>query len=207
MDQNSQLLNPIDLEKSKKANTKYLMLIFLLGLIVLGEITFLAYHIYFKEEKKEQVLSLQQAYELPTTLMIPSINVNASIEDIALTEAGDLDVPSNSINVGWYALGPRPGENGSSVIDGHVDGKDGNPGVFSNLHKLKKGDELYIKDSKGKLITFIVRESQIYDTDYATEVFTPSDKPYLNLITCDGSWNEITKSYSKRLVVFTDIKH
>lgn len=206
MDQNKRLLTPVDLEKNK-GYAKYLILILLLGFIILGEITFFAYRFYFKKDQQQQVLGIQQqAYEFPTALVIPSINVNANIEDVGLTQTGDMDVPSNSTNVGWYALGTRPGEKGSAVIDGHVDGKNGDKGVFTDLHKLKKGDELYIKDSKGKLITFVVRESKIYDVDYVAEVFTPTDKPYLNLITCDGSWDEIKKKYSKRLVVFTDIK-
>jgi sortase (surface protein transpeptidase) len=73
------------------------------------------------------------------------------------------------------------------------------------LYKLKKGNILYIKDAKGKIISFVVRESRIYDPGYANDVFNGSDSAYLNLITCDGVWDGAKKSYSKRLVVFTDI--
>jgi LPXTG-site transpeptidase (sortase) family protein len=109
--------------------------------------------------------------------------------------------------VGWFEPGPRPGEIGSAVIAGHVDGESGEPAVFTNLYKLKEGDKLYIEDDKGGSIAFVVRESRTYDPGYADEVFIQNDNAHLNLITCDGVWDGVKKSYSKRLVVFTDITY
>lgn len=77
--------------------------------------------------------------------------------------------------------------------------------MFANLDKLKKGDQLFIEDDKGKAITFVVREKRIYDPGYADDVFSQSDGTHLNLITCDGVWDGAKKSYNKRLVVFADI--
>jgi LPXTG-site transpeptidase (sortase) family protein len=143
----------------------------------------------------------------PARLEIPSINVDTAIEDVGVTSGGAMGVPSNTYDVGWFDLGPRPGEKGSAVIAGHFDGKNGEVGVFKNLYKLKKGDKLYIKDDKGKTISFAVSKSRLYDPGYAKEVFSISSSAHLNLITCDGVWNGIKKSYSKRLVVFADITH
>jgi LPXTG-site transpeptidase (sortase) family protein len=116
-----------------------------------------------------------------------------------------MEVPSNAVDVGWFDLGPRPGEKGSAVIAGHFDGENGGVGVFNNLYKLKKGDKLYVEDDKGTTLLFVVRESRIYNPGYADEVFSRNDSAYLNLITCDGVWDKAKKSYSERLVVFTDI--
>jgi LPXTG-site transpeptidase (sortase) family protein len=142
---------------------------------------------------------------LPVVLTIPTIKVNAGIQQLGVNSKGEMDVPSNSTDVGWFKLGSRPGEKGSAVIDGHFDGKNGKAGVFFNLYKLKKGDKLYVKDDKGITTTFIVRESHAYDPGYAEDVFSSNDNAHLNLITCDGVWDGSKKSYSKRLVVFTDI--
>ena len=101
--------------------------------------------------------------------------------------------------------GPLPGEKGSAVVSGHIDGESGEVGVFNNLHKLKKGDVLYIEDDKGITTAFVVRESRIYDPGYAEEVFSSNDSAHLNLVTCDGVWDGVKKSYTKRLVVFGDI--
>jgi LPXTG-site transpeptidase (sortase) family protein len=142
---------------------------------------------------------------LPVRLIIPAINVNTKIQYVGVTPKGEMEIPSNATDVGWFKLGPRPGERGSAVIAGHLDGENGKTGVFINLYKLKKGNKLYIKDAKGKTISFVVRESRIYDPGYANDVFSGSGSAYLNLITCDGVWDGAMKSYSKRLVVFADI--
>jgi hypothetical protein len=52
----------------------------------------------------------------------------------------------------------------------------------------------------------VVRGMQTYDQNgNAGGVFSSSDGlAHLNLITCEGTWNAAEKSYSNRLVVFTD---
>ncbi|HSX40130.1 MAG TPA: class F sortase [Candidatus Saccharimonadales bacterium] len=147
------------------------------------------------------------AAKLPVRLLIPAINVSANIQQVGVTAEGAMDVPSNTVDVGWFKLGVHPGERGSAVIAGHFDGENGATAVFSDLYKLKEGDKLYIEDAKGKTITFVVRTSRIYDPGYADEVFSANDIAHLNLITCDGVWEGSKKSYSKRLVVFSDIVH
>lgn len=91
------------------------------------------------------------------------------------------------------------------MIAGHCSSKEWMPAVFDNLHDLRPGDYLYIEDDKGSTITFIIRESRTYDPEAnAGDVFSQSDGVHLNLITCDGTWNEAQKSFSKRLVIFAD---
>ena len=155
------------------------------------------------EEKVNPELSASSVGR-PTRLKIPSINVNTIIEYVGLTPDGAMDVPKSPHNVGWFKLGPRPGENGSAVIAGHYGFKKGS--VFDNLHKLGKGDKLYVQDEKGAITTFVVREILKYDSKAdALDVFDSSDgKAHLNLITCEGIWDKVSKNYSKRLVIFTD---
>lgn len=143
---------------------------------------------------------------LPTRLKIPRISVDAVVEYVGVTPEGRMDVPKGPDEVAWYKLGSRPGEIGSAVIAGHSGWKNFRPAVFDNLNKLKEGDKIYIEDEKGETITFVVREKRLYDpTADSTDVFISSDgKAHLNLITCEGVWDEVTKSRSKRLVVFTD---
>lgn len=142
---------------------------------------------------------------LPTLLKIPSINIAASVEQVGLTIEGEMDVPKNVNNVGWYNLGPKPGEWGSSVVAGHFDGIYGQDAVFTNLNKLREGDKIYIEDEDGNTITFVVTGSRVYDPGFAEDVFVRNDGRYLNLITCDGVWDGSKKSFSKRLVVFAEI--
>lgn len=143
----------------------------------------------------------------PMRLKIPSINVDAAVEYVGLAPDGTMDVPKNPDDVAWFEFGPRPGNNGSAVIAGHYGvWKNKKSSVFDNLYKLRKGDKLYIEDDKGMIISFVVRESRRYDPEAdASDVFSSNDgKPHLNLITCEGVWDKVSKSYSQRLVIFTD---
>lgn len=160
------------------------------------------------QEEQRKILGAETQKEkqgLPLHLIIPAINVNANVQHLGINEKGEMDVPDNTADVGWFNLGPRPGEIGSAVKDGHFNGKDGASGIFKNLFKLKSGDKLYVEDDIGVMTTFIVREIRTYNPGYEEEVFSLNDNAHLNLITCDGTWDETRKSYSKRLIVFADI--
>ena len=143
---------------------------------------------------------------LPVRLKIPSIGVNSAIEDALITPDGRMDVPAGSVNVAWFALGPHPGQVVSAVIGGHFGIQNGVPFVFYNLDKLSVGDKVYIVDDEGNAITFVVRSLKSFNQNAdATTVFTSEDSlAHLNLITCEGAWNQVNGSYPDRLVVFTD---
>lgn len=142
----------------------------------------------------------------PVRLKIPKLNVDTSIEQVGITSDGAMDVPKQPDNVAWFNLGPRPGENGNAVIDGHSGWKNNKPAVFDNLSKLQKGDKIYIENNKGVTTTFVVRDFRSYNPKAdASLVFNLNDgKAHLNLITCSGLWNELSQSHNERLVVFTD---
>src|SRR5215469_432543 len=70
---------------------------------------------------------------IPETISIPKINVNATVESVAMDSQGRMDVPKSGDDTAWYSPGLRPGTNGSAVIDGHYDRVTGAPAVFWNL--------------------------------------------------------------------------
>lgn len=142
----------------------------------------------------------------PLRLKIPRLKVDAALEYVGFTSQGALGAPSGPTTAGWYDQGPRPGEKGSAVIDGHLDWINGQTAVFANVHRLQKGDDLYIEDDKGVTTTFVVRELRTYGkSENDSNVFISNDgRAHLNLITCQGVWDKASKSYSNRLVVFAD---
>ena len=152
--------------------------------------------------------NLNNSYsDLNIKLKIPKINIHGIISPVGLTSDDAMESPIGPNGLGWYKFGPFPGEEGSAVIDGHY-GKwvSGEGSIFDNLNKLKKGDKVYIEDNNGSTITFTVREIKIFNPeDDASDIFLSSDgKSHLNLITCSGTWIKKEKTFSKRLVVFTD---
>lgn len=155
------------------------------------------------QEKIDVDLSIDKS---PVRLKIPVINIDANVEQVALTSDGLMDAPKGPSEVGWYSLGPRPGEIGNAVMDGHSGWKGGIKAVFDDLYKLEIGDKIYIESEDNVFTTFVVKKISKYspDTD-ATNVFISNDgKSHLNLITCTGFWDNILKSHSSRLVIFAD---
>lgn len=142
---------------------------------------------------------------LPVRLNIPVINVSANIQSLGTNLLGEMEVPVDITEVGLYKFGAIPGQTGSAVISGHYNGKNNQEGVFINLDKLKVGDKLTLEDKTGKAITFVVSKIELYDSGFADNVFNQTDGSHLNLVTCDGLWDESKKSYTKRLVIFSDL--
>lgn len=144
---------------------------------------------------------------IPQRIKIPSIDVDATVESVGMDEKGRMDVPKDADNTAWFQLGFRPGQVGNAVIDGHYDKEDGSPAAFWDIPKLKTGDTIIVSDDKGNERTFSVTKIAKYPYDKfpLKEVFGESDTAKLNLITCQGEWNEKTKNYAERMVVYSEL--
>lgn len=143
----------------------------------------------------------------PARLVIPTIELKAEVVAVGKTASGNMAVPHNFVQVGWYREGIEPGEKGNAVIAGHVDNGLGRAAVFKRLSELKVGDKIYVQDKTGEQLQFKVTETAIYDYKTAPleKIFGPSDKAHLNLITCAGVWVPREKTNDKRLVVFSEL--
>ncbi len=129
----------------------------------------------------------------PTSLAIPAIQLRADVESVGIQANGDLATPASNPweDVGWYKGGPYPGDQGSSVIDGHLDRPGGLPAVFWRLHALHVGDEVQVMNATGKTLHFRVTRIAFYAPQNAPlqEIFGNRGGTYLNLITCAGAWD------------------
>ncbi|MDB4978456.1 MAG: hypothetical protein JWM56_642 [Candidatus Peribacteria bacterium] len=142
----------------------------------------------------------------PNRLRIPSIQLSTLTERISLLPDGKLDVPVNPLQLGWYSLGVKPGEQGNAVIDGHKDTAAG-PAAFWNLKNVQAGDTIYVTDANGTERSFAVRATAVYDVDNAPmeQIFGKADGAHLNLITCAGVWSKKWNHYDKRLIIYSDL--
>ncbi len=140
----------------------------------------------------------------PIQLRIPSVGIKAQVEYVGLDGQNRMDVPRNFWNVAWYKLGPKPGERGNAVIDGHVDSQKGEA-VFWNLRKLQVGQRIYIQGDNGQEKVFEVFDVQNYPFDQAPmdRIFGGSNDAQLNLITCTGTFDQATHNYDQRFVAYS----
>ena len=146
---------------------------------------------------------------VPAHLIIPRIGLDAPVENVNIQPNGDLGTPVQNQweGVGWYSNGPRPGEAGSAVIDGHLDRPGGYPAVFWYLRYVQVGDMIMVVDTNGKTLHFRVTRTAAYPPLAAPlqEIFGDTGGTYLNLITCAGTWIPTQHQTTLRLVVYTTL--
>jgi LPXTG-site transpeptidase (sortase) family protein len=149
-----------------------------------------------------------QNREAPLRLSIPAINVDAKVQSVGLGKSGNMAVPTNFTDVGWYRYGPAPGQAGSAVIDGHVDNGFGMDAVFKHINELKVGDDIFIQTADNPHMHFVVSDIETYAAqDVPTQtLFNGDGTPRLNLITCAGAWNADKKMYDERTVVYATLQ-
>ncbi len=145
---------------------------------------------------------------VPLRLQIPSIGVNAAVEQVGKKADGSMGTPSKFGDVAWYALGSAPGQAGNAVIDGHVNNALTTAGVFQHLSQIALGDTITVLNASGTPMNFTVTNIEEYpaDTAPAASIFVTTGPSQLVLITCDGDWVQSAKSFSARLVVFASLK-
>jgi sortase (surface protein transpeptidase) len=141
---------------------------------------------------------------LPTGIAIPAIGVHATFVDLGLNVDGSLQVPADVTHVGWYDLGPAPGQIGPAVVVGHVDSAKAGPGVFFELGALKAGDAVSVTRADATTVRFTVYAVREYaKSDFPTlTVYGNTPDPQLRLITCGGRFDRTTGHYLSNVVVF-----
>ncbi len=145
------------------------------------------------------------AVGLPARLEIPGIGVNAAVEHVGTDASGNMATPQDYWNTAWFKYGPRPGQRGNAVIAGHVDSAALNRRVvFGDLHTLTPGAEVFVTADNGARRRFIVQSVETYATNEAPlqRIFGPSDDANLNLISCIGDFDPVSRSYDRRTIVF-----
>lgn len=144
----------------------------------------------------------------PKRVEIPSIKVDAPVIPVGLTGDGELGVPplSRVDEVGWFTEGPTPGENGRSVIVGHVDSKTG-PGAFYKLGALRPGRQIQVVRKDGTRPVFrIDRIERVNKNKFPTgRVYGREGGPELRLITCGGRFDRKRGHYVDNIIVYASL--
>lgn len=139
----------------------------------------------------------------PTELRIPAIEAVLPVRPTGVQEDGSMEIPEHPAEAGWYRYGPVPGApRGSAVIAAHVDDRVFGIGPLARLRDLDEGAEVQVEDQSGATTVFVV-ESVEYIPRASLPVdrfFARDGEPELVIITCGGSFDEATRSYSDNVV-------
>jgi len=135
----------------------------------------------------------------PTHIQIPSINVEANIEQVGI-QNGVMGIPQNAWNVGWYPQISQPGHDTNVVMAGHKDWWGIGPTIFANLQNVQVGDKIYLTAADGSGFTYRVTSVDSVPADVsASDVVGDTGSETLTLITCDGAFDG--QEYLSRLIV------
>jgi sortase A len=139
----------------------------------------------------------------PSRVVIPEIGVDASLVVKGIDASGRMQVPDGPEDVAWYDFTARPGEGGNIVLSGHLDFRGYGPAVFARLRDLTLGDLVEVRLEDGSTYQYVVTQSVAYEAEGAPlqEIVGPTSRETVTLITCDGTFNGDSLTYSHRLVV------
>ena len=144
----------------------------------------------------------------PVRIQIPTLKVSAPVMELGKNSDGTVQVPPlNAHNLaGWYKYGPTPGEQGSSVILGHVDSYKG-ISVFFYLKTLRRGDPIAVTLADGRTADFTVDGVQkVSKATFPTQaIYGHLRYPGLRLVTCGGPFDYHTRNYLDNIVVYAHL--
>ena len=137
----------------------------------------------------------------PARISIPSAGVDAPVDGLRARPDG-LQLPGLG-RAGWWNGGPRPGEDGRSVIVGHLDSRDG-PDVFARVPDLAKGDAIVVRDRSGEYHHYaVVGVTRVQKAQFPTDdVYGPAPRPVLVLVTCGGPYDRALGHYRDNVLVY-----
>jgi sortase (surface protein transpeptidase) len=136
----------------------------------------------------------------PVRLRIPSLGVDAAVVPVGIEADGDMELPPAAA-VGWYRLGPRPGDPGSAVLAGHVDLND-ERGAFFDLRSLEVGAEVVVVgDGTSRRYVVTGREQLPKEQVDLSRYFTHQGPNRITLITCGGVFDRGAGHYQDNIIV------
>lgn len=144
----------------------------------------------------------------PGRLMIPRIGLIAPLMPLGVDAGKEIETPplNRPNQAGWYKYGPIPGQQGPSVVLGHVNTRNG-AAVFIRLKEVRRGDKIRVSRSDG-----IIAEFTVDGVEQVSKKAFPSRRVYgntgeatLRLITCGGVYNRQTHHYTDNIIVYATL--
>ena len=140
----------------------------------------------------------------PARVRIPSIGLDAAIVPVGLEANGLMQLPP-ATDVGWYRLGPTPGQLGSAVLAAHVDYA-GRRGAFFDLRSVAPGAEVIVEgDGTSRRFLVSTREQVAKASVQLGRYFTADGPARLTLITCGGVFDRGIGHYRDNIIITADL--
>jgi len=139
----------------------------------------------------------------PVAVRMASIDLRAPVRPVGVAGDGQMALPPDPRELGWYRFGPEPGAGGGSVVlAGHLDSNRLGLGPLVRLRDVEVGDPVRVRASDGTTRTYTVRSVTRYDRQaLPTRLFSRGGPERLRMITCGGAFDPEAGGYQQNLVV------
>lgn len=138
----------------------------------------------------------------PVRLTLPGLEV--AVRPVGLDARGGMEIPEDVDEVGWYRYGSAPGDPaGATVLVGHIDDADQGLGAFARLRELQPGAALEVRTGSGgsRRYQVVAREQWRKDAAPLDRLFDGAGAARLVLLSCAGTFDRRTRSYSDNVAV------
>ena len=150
------------------------------------------------------VLPRRDPTAIPRQIRIPSLGIDAPVDEVGLLGDGLVEVPRDVSRTGWYRYSQVAGsQEGSTVIVGHKDGVDQGRGAFYSLDALTLDDIVVVETDAGERLRYRVVARESFDKQVVplADLFSGAGSHRLTLITCGGPFDATTLGYTDNVVV------
>lgn len=136
------------------------------------------------------------------SLFVPSLGITARLIHLSIS-GGKWNVDGLANNVGhltgtaWFEEIPT----GNVVLAGHVEMRDGQPGIFARLHEVPLGETIVIRSDDDTRHYRVIAAYETGPDDLAPLYATNTE--ILTLITC-GDYDFLANNYQSRLIVVAE---
>lgn len=143
----------------------------------------------------------------PKLITIPSINLTGFVQKVGNDQENRIAVPTNTNLAGWYINSAKLGEKGLSIVVGHLNGRFSD-GIFYNLSLLEAGEQFQVQLGNSNILNYeIVDKVTVTEEEANQYLFSQQNNisSQLNLITCGGEYDDETKTYTDRVIVYSKL--
>ncbi len=141
---------------------------------------------------------------VPIRLVVATAALNMAVKSVGVGADGQMALPADPTDIGWYRFGPGPADRaGSVVLGGHLDSREFGVGPLSRLRKVRPGDLIEITMTDRSVAGYrVTTVKNIPKQKLAVDdLFDREGSRRLRIVTCGGPYDADAGGYRDNLVV------
>ena len=142
--------------------------------------------------------------EPPRRVSLARVGIDMPIVATGVRRDGQMELPDDPREIGWYRFGAVPGDDrGSAVLGGHVDSQRYGVGPLAKLAGAQRGDRIVVTGPDGQRLRYRVTSvERIAKAALPTDrLFDPDVAHRLVVVTCGGRYLPAAGGYEDNIVV------